>query len=271
MKDPASAFPKSDKVEAEQWVAEGSTLSVTHMPSRNEMQVVFIVPTLNEEEGIGVVLSGIGKVMQGNHTILVVDGHSEDRTTQIARNKGATVVSQRGRGYGDAYRTGFDYASKELGAHIAVMIDGDGSYDPEDIPRLLNPILEDRADLVIGNRLVNLKEGSMYFINKVGNIILSWIARRTLGLKVGDTQCGLRALRTDLIRGLVLKEDGMPFAIEMLNEARRSKARIVDVPIAYHRRMGYSKLSPIRDGVRILRAILRLATANIRSRRGRIK
>jgi len=223
------------------------------------LRIVFVVPTLNEEAGIGLVLDGVSKVMQqNNYTILVVDGHSEDKTVQIAKDRGVSIIFQRGNGYGDALMTGFDCACEELKADIIVMMDADGTYDPKDLPELLSPILENRADLVVGNRFLGMKKGSMTFINRLGNRMLSWIARRTLGIKINDTQCGLRALRTDLMRHINLKVEGMPFATEMLAEAKQAKARIVEVPIAYHPRIGDTKLNPIKDGMRILGTILRL-------------
>jgi glycosyltransferase involved in cell wall biosynthesis len=227
---------------------------------RNSKQrIAFVIPTLNEEAGIGLVLDGINKVMQkSNHTVIVVDGHSEDQSIQIAKERGASVISQREHGYGDALITGFKCACKELNADIIVMMDADGTYDPLDIPKLLNPILENCADLVMGNRFSGMKQGSMTFINRIGNKILSWVTRKSLNIKISDTQCGLRALRTELVEHIHLNSEGMPFATEMLAEAQQAKAGIAEVPISYHPRIGKTKLNPVKDGVRILGTTLRL-------------
>lgn len=222
-------------------------------------KIAIVIPTLNEEEGIGLVMDGIGKALHHyNHTVLVVDGYSKDRTVEIAKERGASVIYQRGSGYGDALMTGFEYASNNLKADVVVMMDADGTYDPHDVPALLKPVLEDRADFVIGNRFQGMKRRAMTFVNRIGNKMLSSIARRTLRLKISDTQCGLRALRASLLRNLSLRTEGMSFAIEMLAEAKQVKARVLEVPIAYNQRVGNTKLSPIRDGMRIFGTILRL-------------
>lgn len=224
-----------------------------------EPRVVIVLPTLNEEEGIGLVLDGIEKVMQQyDHVVLVVDGHSTDKTVELAKDRGASVIYQRGNGYGDALMAGFEYASNDLKADVVVVMDADGTYDPHDVPALLKPVLEDRADLVIGNRFQGMKRGAMTFVNRMGNKMLSSIARRTLRLEIADTQCGLRALRASLLRHLRLRAEGMSFAIEMLAEAKEAKARFLEVPIIYCPRIGNTKLSPIRDGIRIFGTILRL-------------
>ena len=224
-----------------------------------DSKIVFVVPTLDEEEGVGLVLDGINKVMhQNNHIVLVVDGHSEDRTIPIAKDRGAHILFQRENGYGDALMTGFNFACEELNADVIVMMDADGTYDPNDIPKLLNPILEKRADLVIGNRFSGMKQGCMPFVNRIGNRVLSWIVKRTLGIKINDTQCGIRALRVELIKHVTMKTKGMPFATEMLAEAKQVNARIVEVPVAYHQRIGNTKLNPTKDGIRIVGTIFRL-------------
>jgi dolichol-phosphate mannosyltransferase len=225
----------------------------------SEGKIVVVIPTLNEEKGIGLVIDGINKAMhQYNPTVLIVDGYSKDKTVEIAKEKGASIIYQRADGYGDALMTGFKYANNHINADIIVMMDADGTYDPDDIPELLAPLLKDQADLVIGNRFRGMKRGAMTFTNRIGNKILSWIARRSLRIKVTDTQCGLRAFRASLIKNLHIKTEGMSFATEMLTEAKHAGARILEVPIAYHPRIGNTKLNPIKDGMRILGTILRL-------------
>jgi len=222
-------------------------------------RVAITIPTLNEEQGIGFVLDGIKKVMnQYDCSVLVVDGYSTDRTVKIAKEKGATVIYQGESGYGEALITGLVYADKEMKSDIIVMMDADGTYDPYDIPTLLSPILENRADMVVGDRFPGMEREAMTFTNRVGNKILSWFARRALRIKINDTQCGLRALPTTLANSLDLKASGMPFAVEMLAEAKQAGARILEVPVAYRPRIGETKLNSIKDGLRILGTILRL-------------
>ena len=101
------------------------------------------MPTLNECKAVGRVVGGVKQVMDGyDCQVLVVDGHSTDGTDEIARKMGATVIYQRGKGYGDALKTGFFYARKRMNAKVVVMMDADLTYAPKDIPRLVAPVLD---------------------------------------------------------------------------------------------------------------------------------
>ncbi len=227
--------------------------------SDSALEFVVVIPSLNEAEGIGRVIDDLNTALNGkNFGILVVDGNSTDRTGEIAADKGALVIKQRDTGYGDALRTGFIYVRNRLNAKCIVMIDGDYSYDPHDVPKLIAPILSDEADMVIGNRLNGLKQDSMTKTNVLGNRILSWFARKTLRLKIHDTQSGLRAFKSELVDDMDLESDGMPFAIEMLVDAHAVRARIIEIPISYRPRKGKAKLNPVKDGLMILGTILRL-------------
>jgi glycosyltransferase involved in cell wall biosynthesis len=214
---------------------------------------------LNECEAVGKVLSTIKDVMAGyEYRVLVVDGRSIDGTDEIARSMGAEVIYQRGKGYGNALKTGFFHAKKRLDADVIVMMDADYTYDPEDIPKLVAPILEDEADFVVGNRFAGMQQGAMTLVNRVGNNVLSLIAKLALGLNVYDTQSGMRAFRSELLDRMNLVAVGMPFAMEMLAQAHSTDARIHEVPVSYRPRVGKTKLNPIKDGGRILGITVRL-------------
>ena len=222
-------------------------------------RIVIVFPALNEREAVGKVLDDVKAVMDGyEHQLLVVDGHSTDGTDEIARGKGAEVIYQRGKGYGDALTTGFFYAKRRLDADVIVMMDADYTYDPKDIPALVQPILGDEADLVLGNRFAGLQKGAMSFVNRVGNRVLSLVAKLALKLNVYDTQSGMRAFRSKLLDSMDLVTGGMPFALEMLAEALSADARIHETPVSYRPRVGKTKLNPIKDGGRILGITLRL-------------
>ena len=226
---------------------------------RSATRIAIVIPTLNERRAVGDLLDGVRNAMNGyEYRMLVVDGHSVDGTDKIARGKGAEVIYQRGRGYGEALKTGFLHARKRLDAGVIVMIDADLSYDPKDIPELLAPLLKDEADLVVGNRFAGMQKGAMPFVNRIGNKLLSLIAKVALRLNINDTQSGMRAFRSELLDSMNMSAGGMPFAIEMLAEALSSDARIHETPVNYRPRVGKTKLSPIRDGGRILGITLRL-------------
>lgn len=229
-------------------------------PASEEMhELVILIPTLNEVEGIAKTIDEISTALEGmRFEILVIDGHSVDGTDSIASEKGATVIYQQGSGYGNALRTGFIHVKNSAMSKTIVIIDADSSYDAKDIIRLLEPIMSDRADLVIGDRFPKLQKHVMPIANRVGNKILSWMVV-ALGFSLHDTQCGLRALRTDLVDKLSMNADGMSFATEMIVDAYFAGARITNVPIEYRRRLGKSKLRLLRDGLSIASTIVKLA------------
>lgn len=226
---------------------------------RSATRIVVVIPTLNECKAVGKVLGAVKSAMDCyEYRMLVVDGHSTDGTDEIAKGYGADVIYQRGRGYGDALKTGFFYARKRLNAKVIVMMDADLTYDPKHIPKLVAPILNDEADMVVGNRFAGMQEGAMPFVNMVGNRVLSLVAKLALGLNVYDTQSGMRAFKSELLDRMNLVAVGMPLAMEMLAEARSVDARIREVPISYRSRVGETKLNPIKDGCRILGTTVRL-------------
>lgn len=220
------------------------------------MDVSVILPTMNEEEAIKEVLPRIKRVLDGmglEYEVIVVD-KSTDRTAEIAREFGAIVVRQRGKGYGDAYLEGFRRAR----GRFVLMMDPDGSYDPDDIPVLLEPLLKGEADLVMGNRLGGeMDDGAMPWLHRrIGNPLLTWVLNLFFKAGISDAHCGMRAIRRDALERLPLKCRGMEFASEMVIEAAKHGLRIREVPIRYHRRIGKSKLSSFRDGWRHLRLML---------------
>jgi glycosyltransferase involved in cell wall biosynthesis len=222
-------------------------------------RIVIVIPTLNECEAIGKVLSNITYVMDGyEYLVLVVDGHSVDGTDKIARSMGAKVIYQQGRGYGNALKTGFFHARQRFDADVIVMMDADYTYNPTDIPKLVTPILDNEADFVLGNRFAGMEHGAMTFVNRIGNNVLSLVAKLALGLNVYDTQSGMRAFRSTLLDQMNLVAVGMPFAMEMLAQAHSAEARIREVPVSYRPRVGRTKLNPIKDGGRILGITVRL-------------
>jgi glycosyltransferase involved in cell wall biosynthesis len=217
------------------------------------------MPTLNEVNSITNILTSIKNVMDSyNYRILVVDGHSKDGTDKIAKEIGADVIYQQGKGYGDALKMGFFYAKKRLDAKIIVMLDADSTYDPKHIPKLVSPIMIDKADMVIGNRFADMKKGAMPIVNMLGNKVLSLVAKLALGLNVFDTQSGMRAFKSELLDSINLMAVGMPLAMEMLAEAHYTGTRIREIPISYKPRIGETKLHPIKDGGRILGVTIRL-------------
>ena len=221
------------------------------------VDVSVVIPTLNEAETIGVCIRKIQEVFNhyGIDGEIIVADNSDDETPQIARSLGARVVTPDGMGYGYAYIYGFRYAR---GKYI-VLGDGDDTYDFLEMPRLLEPLMKDEADLVIGSRFKGkIEKGAMPWLHKwIGNPILTWFLNLFFKAGVSDAHCGFRAIKREALEKMRLRSRGMEFASEMIIEAVRLGLRIREVPVSYRaRRGGRSKLSSFSDGWRHLRFML---------------
>ena len=222
--------------------------------------LAIVIPTLNEELGLPSTISSIRKALQGkfSFTIVVVDGLSSDKTVEIAKTNNVKVILQRRSGYGDALQAGFHYVNTKLDTTITVMLDADGTYEPKDIEKMAEIILKGKADFVIGNRFANMAPKAMSRTNKVGNKVISALARNLLRLNVTDSQCGLRAFRSDLANIFYTSSHGMPFATEMLASAKEHHIKVKEIPTSYFPRIGEAKLNSFHDGSMILGTIIRL-------------
>jgi glycosyltransferase involved in cell wall biosynthesis len=217
--------------------------------------VSVVIPCLNEEENVErCVLAALAALRGADLAgeVIVVDNASEDRSAEIAAAAGARVISERRRGYGSAYLAGFAAAR---GTYI-VMADADLTYDFDEIPNFVAK-LEDGAQLVMGNRMDNIKPGAMPWLHRyIGNPLLTGVLNLFFRTGVRDAHCGMRALRTDVLETLDLRTTGMEFASEMVIRAAKEHLAIAEVDIEYHPRGGESKLSSFRDGWRHLRFLL---------------
>jgi len=216
------------------------------------MDVCILIPTLNEEETIGEVIDSF--LRQGFTNILVIDGNSTDRTREIAKSKGAKVVVQSGKGKGQAVKEAFQLIDSD----VVVMIDGDGTYLPEEVHKLLEPIEKGVADHVVGNRLVKFEKGAFTRLNLLGNKILNFFFRLTYGIDLYDILSGYRALRRDVYKNVDLRKLGFEIETELTVETIANGFSILEVPITYRKRGGKTKLNPLRDGFKIAAAIYSL-------------
>ncbi|MDK2782818.1 MAG: dolichol-phosphate hexosyltransferase [Thermococcaceae archaeon] len=215
-------------------------------------EVTILIPTKNEEDGIGWVIDEFKKL--GYNNILVIDGHSTDRTREIAEAKGAKVVLQSGRGKGQAVAEAF----KMIDTPVVVIIDGDGTYDPKDVEKMLQPIERGMADHVIGNRLINFEKGAFTRLNLIGNKIFNWFFRFIYGVEVHDLLTGYRALTRELYKSVELEKHGFEIETELTVETIAKGFRLAEVPINYYKRKGKANLHPIKDGWRIGKTIIEL-------------
>ncbi|MFP3908225.1 MAG: S-layer glycoprotein N-glycosyltransferase AglJ [Archaeoglobaceae archaeon] len=215
------------------------------------MDICVLVPTLNEEKTIGEVVEGFRSL---GYRVVVIDGHSKDRTVEIAESKGAEVILQTGKGKGQAIKEAFNYIDSE----VLVMVDGDGTYLPEEVDYLLEPIKKGFADHVIGNRLANFEEGAFTKLNLIGNKILNFFFRLNYGSDLHDILSGYRAFTQDVYKNVDLKKLGFEVETEITVDTIAKGFTVVEVPITYRERGGETKLNPLRDGFRIARTISEL-------------
>jgi dolichol-phosphate mannosyltransferase len=218
------------------------------MPS---MDVTVIVPTLNEEEAIGDVVEGF---VRKGYKVLVIDGNSKDRTREIAEERGAKVVIQSGKGKGQAVAEAFELIDSD----VAVLVDGDGSYLPEEVEKLLEPIAKGKADHVVGNRFAHYEKGAFTRLNLFGNKVLNFFFRLAYGVELRDILSGYRAMTKEVYKSVNLKKPGFEVETELTVETLAKGFRIVEVPITYRKRGGKTKLNPLRDGFRIGKTIYEL-------------
>jgi dolichol-phosphate mannosyltransferase len=219
-------------------------------------QVCVLIPTLNEEPTIGDLIQQFQDL--GYSDILVIDGKSSDRTREIATSSGARVVIQTGKGKGNAFIQAISLIHKPY----ILLLDGDGTYDPEDAHDLLQPLLMG-YDQSIGNRLIPDNFASFHRLNLTGNHILNWLFKVAHGRYLYDILSGYRAFTLNSLRRMHLFEEGFGIETEVSSEAVKNNDRIAIIPVKYGVRVGsVTKLDPIHDGFKIGRTIYRLAKLN---------
>jgi glycosyltransferase involved in cell wall biosynthesis len=202
-------------------------------------RVTVIIPALNEAGNISQLVHNVQATVPAE--VIVVDNGSTDATAQEARQAGAKVVREPRRGYGYACAAGVAETDQ---ADIIVFLDGDYSFAPSDLPALLAPINEDRAELVLGSRaLGHIAPGAMPPHQRFGNQMVSRLMNVLYGLSITDLG-PYRAIRSSLLRQLDMQEMTFGWPTEMIVKAAHHSARIVEVPVSYHpRRFGRSKVS----------------------------
>lgn len=216
--------------------------------------VTVVVPTLDEEDTVGPVLEA---VRHHADELLVVDGHSRDRTRDIAAAAGATVLLDGGGGKGVAVRMALEVAANP----IVVFIDADGSHEPADVPRLVAPLRAGEAEVVIGSRMTGGSEELFNdlpeFVRLTGSMIINLAINYRWGVRLSDTQNGFRAVLRDQVRALGLREAGTTIEQEMVMKALAAGQRVVNVPShEYRRRGGVSKVVVRRVWLRYVLNVL---------------
>ncbi len=209
--------------------------------------IVVIIPAYNEENSIAKVIRDIPTGLV--HEVIVINNNSNDETELNAQAAGATVLREERPGYGFACLKGIEYL-KELKnkPDIVVFIDADYSDHPEEMPFVVQPIISDGMDMVIGSRALGKKEkGSMTVQQVFGN----WLATRLLKIiyDVHYTDLGpFRAVRYDKLLEINMKDTTYGWTVEMQLKAVKLKMKIMEVPVGYRKRIGFSKISGTLKG-----------------------
>lgn len=224
-----------------------------------KIKISAVILAKDEEESIGPVVE---KAKNYAEEVLVIDGHSRDRTREIAERVGAKVILDNGRGKGDGYKVGL----KEARGEVVVFLDADGSHDPAEIPKLVEPILKRDFDLVIGSRWRggsdDIHPNFNHLIRDLGGNLLSIIISQWFKTEITDCLHGFRALRREQGLALGLSADDFDIEHEMVIKALKAGYKVGEVAVhEYQRKGGKSKLPTFRKGhifwLRLFRELFR--------------
>ena len=224
------------------------------------MNIAVIIPALDEERSISRVLADIPTDLVSE--VLVVDNGSRDRTPHVAREHGARVISEPRAGYGQACLTGIA-ALADAPPDVVVFVDADYSDRPAEMVDVVAPILEGRAELVIGSRVLGGREpGALAPHARWGNWLATWMIRLLYGARFTDLG-PFRAVRYSSLLALDMQDRDYGWTAEMQAKAARAGMSVLEVPVSYHRRIGKSKITgtlrgTVLAGYKIITTILRV-------------
>lgn len=208
---------------------------------RQNLKLSVVIPCYNEEGGVREV---IGRMPPSIDEIVVVDNNCTDRTAEVATSLGARVVAEKTPGYGAAYKAGLAAATGD----VIITMDGDGTYPPEEIDRLVDEMVAKRWDFLSASRFPLTDPKAMNFTNRIGNWVLTVTAFVLFFKPIQDSQTGMWVFKRELLKKLHLKSDGMPFSQEIKLEAIMRGGRFGESHIPYGARIGEVKLQKWRDG-----------------------
>ncbi|HUC01827.1 MAG TPA: glycosyltransferase family 2 protein [Candidatus Paceibacterota bacterium] len=227
------------------------------MPTNELKKITVLVPCHNEEVGIAHVMEEMPfddlKRLGFRVEVIVIDNNSTDKTALVARAHGATVIHEPKKGKGNALSTGFRAVTEDT--DFVVMIDGDNTYKPKEIARLVEPLACGFCDVVVGSRLGGkIKKGSLHFRNRVVNWGFAFLVRQFYKVNVTDVLSGFFAWKKDAIDIISahLRSEGFSLEMELITKTAKLGLEMYSVPITYDVRDGKTKISPVRDGISIL-------------------
>lgn len=222
--------------------------------------LAIVIPAYNESPILGKLLDRLPDKITGVDNIIpiIIDDGSTDGTAKIKFKKGTIYIRHPiNLGVGAATRTGFT-ATKMLGADIVVTLDGDGQHSPSDLPKLIQPLVKNQADVSFGNRFIDVQ--NMPVERLFGNRLLTFITWLTTGLNISDSQCGYRGYTKKAIKKMKLSQAGFEICSEIAGEVKRNKLNYVEIPVkTIYNNISYKKSqSPFNAFNIIMKMIERL-------------
>ena len=232
----------------------GKDLTILVQKPETLYSAQLIIAALNEAPGIGLTITEMKDTL-GEISVLVVDGKSTDRTVEIAKNLGATVIFQEGLGKGDAIATALEHVDPNI--EYVILTDADYTYPAESVPNMIR-ILEENplVGMVCGNRLSDkVDKKALHRVFHIGNRLLAFSHNLYNGLSLQDPLTGLRIVRSEVLADWKVRSKGFDLEVELNNLVKRRGFLIEEIPIGYRARLGKKKLKA-RHGFAILRRIL---------------
>ena len=226
-----------------------------------------VIPALNEEASLPLVLAGLPRPPV--RRVVVADNGSRDGTARVAREGGAVVVTAERRGYGSACLAALAWLRDHDPPDVVAFIDADFSDHPDELPRVVSPLLAGTADLVIGSRVLGEREpGALLPQARAGNLVACALIRLFYGHRYTDLG-PFRAIRWDALERLRMEDPNFGWTAEMQVKALRCGLRVTEVPVSYRRRVGVSKITgtltgTLRAGYKILWTVLRYSGGRTR-------
>jgi glycosyltransferase involved in cell wall biosynthesis len=222
-------------------------------PSMDYSHVAVLVPCYNEEVTVAKVVKDFQKALPGS-TVYVFDNNSSDRTSEIAKKEGAVVVASPRQGKGNVIQHMFD----DVEADIYIMIDGDDTYEAKVAPELIQKLIDDHADMVVGTRMSEFREKSFRRFHEFGNHLISTLIRTLFSIEVSDVLSGYRVFSRRFVKTVPLTAEGFEIETELTLQAAAKHYRVVEHPTEYGERPdgSESKLNTYSDGYLIIKTII---------------
>jgi glycosyltransferase involved in cell wall biosynthesis len=221
------------------------------------MKIVIGIPAFNEEENIAKIITNLKKI---TNSIIVCDDGSSDMTSDIVKELDVNLIQhKKNLGYGAAIKSIFEKA-KEIDSDVLITFDADGQHRIEDIARVLDPIIKDKMDLVIGSRFLDKESKEMPNYRKVGIKIITKITNLSIKEKVTDSQSGFRAYSKNALEHITPSDEGMGISTEILIKASSMELKIVEVPITVNYDGDTSTHDPVSHGTSVILSTIKFTS-----------